>query len=34
VLHAPPVAEPHRELIARIVATEKPAYVTSDVVYG
>ena len=34
VLHAPLAAEPHRELIERIVATEKPAYVTSDVVYG
>ena len=33
VLRAPQAAEPHRELIARIVDTEKPAYVTSEVVY-
>jgi phage tail-like protein len=31
VLHAPAEAEPYRELIARIVATEKPAYVTSAI---
>ncbi len=34
VLHAPLAALPYQELIERIVATEKPAYVTSDVVYG
>ena len=34
VLHAPSSAEPYRELIARIVATEKPAYVTSQIAYG
>ncbi|MGZ5433099.1 MAG: phage tail protein [Thermoanaerobaculia bacterium] len=34
VLHAPLAALPWQELIERIVVTEKPAYVTSDVVYG
>lgn len=34
VLRAPLAALPWQELIERIVATEKPAYVTSDVVYG
>jgi phage tail-like protein len=31
VLHAPAAAEPQRELVARIVAAEKPAYVTSEI---
>ncbi len=34
VLHAPLAALPWQELIGRIVLTEKPAYVTSDVVFG
>ena len=33
VLHAPVAALPYRELIERIVATEKPAYVTSDIAF-
>lgn len=31
VLTLPPGAAPHRELIERIVSTEKPAYVTADI---
>lgn len=34
VLHAPAAAESQRELVARIVATEKPAYVTSEIQYA
>jgi phage tail-like protein len=34
VLHAPLGALPYQALIERIVVNEKPAYVTSDIVFG